>query len=378
MANKRFLYGQVYDDIVACIISGKLKPNDKFAYEEELAAQYKVSAITIKKALSLLKNEGIVKRVSGVGTFVSEHALELLTARENSKQNDIGTPRLIGVILEHVSSPFGLEMMYTLDKEAEANGYKLCIRFSYMDQQKEAEEIDFLMSLGVQGLIIMPSHARHYNTKILKLVVEGFPVVLIDKKLDGVPVPAVYNDNEKSMQLIVKRLYESGHREIGLITTKPHTVSSLIQRESGFHFNMEKYGLKAATECLLDMDENLSKNIGSLPKNPKNIEKLEQYFSANKQLTAVVSLEFGLLSDLEYLLKQRKRRIPEDVSIITFDENYDQVSEFFYTHIKQDESGIGKKAIELMLEYLEKAKTPVAKSYKIPPVFMEGKSVGTI
>ena len=33
----------------------------------------------------------------------------------------------------------------------------------------------------------MPCHGLYYNTAILKLVIEEFPMVLIDKKMEGIP-----------------------------------------------------------------------------------------------------------------------------------------------------------------------------------------------
>ena len=375
MSNKRFLYGQVYDDIVMSIKNGTLNAKDKLKNEEELSEYYKVSAITIKKAFSLLKAEGIVQRISGVGTFVTENAKEVLLKREDDKPKEFSEKRVIGVVLEHVASPFGLEMMYTLDQEAEKHGYKLCIRFSYTDQKKEAEEIDFLLSMGVCGLIIMPSHAKYYNTKILKLMVDGFPVVLIDKRLDGVPVPAVYNDNEKSMQLIVDYLYDKGHRDIGLITTPSGAATSLVQRGEGFYAQMNKYGLATVGECLLSIDSYI---VDDNTERCENVRILEEYFASNPQLTAVVTLEFGLLSHLDTLMKRKQMLVPRDMSVVTIDENYDQASECFYTHIKQDEYEIGKKAIGLMILHLEKGKVLIGKNYKIPPIFVERDSVAEV
>ena len=56
----------------------------------------------------------------------------------------------------------------------------------------------------------MPSHGEHYNTKILKLVIDGFPIVLIDKNLDGIPVSAVYTDNEARTGILLDHLVNRG------------------------------------------------------------------------------------------------------------------------------------------------------------------------
>lgn len=145
-------------------------------------------------------------------------------------------------------------MMYHMDRIATERGYSLCIRFSYTKQDRETEEIDFLLSLGVRGLIIMPSHGEHYNTKILKLVIDGFPVVLIDKSLDGIPVSAVYTDNEASAGMLVDHMVDRGYRDIGLlVTSKDIGVSSIKERKRGFYERITANSLKCYDECVTEL-----------------------------------------------------------------------------------------------------------------------------
>ena len=79
---------------------------------------------------------------------------------------------------------------------AKKTGYSLIVRFSYGDRERETEEIHSLMSLHVDGMIIMPCHGKNYSPAILQLYLDDFPVVLIDKKMKGIPVPSVRTDNK--------------------------------------------------------------------------------------------------------------------------------------------------------------------------------------
>ncbi len=67
--------------------------------------------------------------------------------------------------MEHVSSSFGLDLLYKIDRDAEANGYKTITRFSYYSREKETDEIDFLVASRIAGLIVMPCHGVYYNPK---------------------------------------------------------------------------------------------------------------------------------------------------------------------------------------------------------------------
>jgi GntR family transcriptional regulator len=54
------------------ITSGELAPGQQLPSALALAGTYQVSAPTVKKALGVLKNEGLIVGVAGYGTFVAE------------------------------------------------------------------------------------------------------------------------------------------------------------------------------------------------------------------------------------------------------------------------------------------------------------------
>ena len=64
------LYQQLVDSIKEQIQSGKIKEGDKLMTEQELSEVYNVSRITVRKAMELLSDEGIVVKKQGIGTFV--------------------------------------------------------------------------------------------------------------------------------------------------------------------------------------------------------------------------------------------------------------------------------------------------------------------
>ncbi len=65
------LYRRLHDALRGAIESSVLKPQDALPAERELAADFEVSRITIRKALDALVAEGLLTRKQGAGTFVS-------------------------------------------------------------------------------------------------------------------------------------------------------------------------------------------------------------------------------------------------------------------------------------------------------------------
>lgn len=58
------------------IISGDFQVDDRLPQELVLTKAYNVSRITIRKALDLLENEGLIYRIQGSGTFVKTNSVD--------------------------------------------------------------------------------------------------------------------------------------------------------------------------------------------------------------------------------------------------------------------------------------------------------------
>ena len=65
-----FKYETIAEDIQSKILSGFYKPDEKLPQEMELCRQYGTSRITIRQAMELLVNRGLITKRRGSGTFV--------------------------------------------------------------------------------------------------------------------------------------------------------------------------------------------------------------------------------------------------------------------------------------------------------------------
>jgi DNA-binding LacI/PurR family transcriptional regulator/DNA-binding transcriptional regulator YhcF (GntR family) len=382
-----FLYKQVYEGIREKILDGKFPKESKLPSEEEFCTEYEVSTITVKKAMDLLADDGLVRRVPGKGTYVMGDAnIDMDTPmEEDNKENEISENlnpesepkvalqkgkkrKLIGLVLEHVASPFGLDMMYQMDYEAENAGYKLCIRFSYGNREKETDEIDYLLSLNVEGLIIMPCHGAHYNTAILKLIIDNFPVILIDKRMTGIPVSTVSTDGKNAIKSLVKHLYDRGCRNIGLITVDATGTTSLIDRKEGFYSGMDEIKLTAEEECVLIHDHT---NFVDKKTEQIDTECIRHYFEKTRgELDGVVCTEYGMMSSVVQAAKLLGMNIGSDLKICCIDEDYQASDGYYFTHMKQDERSIAKLALELLIQDMVRP----AIDYVVPAIFNQGKT----
>ena len=68
------LYRQIAETFEQKIYSGELDLEDVLPTEQALQELYKVSRVTIRKALEQLENQGLVERIKGSGTYVKYHS----------------------------------------------------------------------------------------------------------------------------------------------------------------------------------------------------------------------------------------------------------------------------------------------------------------
>ena len=66
------LYVQLMEELETSIRNGVCKPGDKIMTEAEMAKEYGVSLITVRKAVGSLMEKGLVVRKQGKGTFVTK------------------------------------------------------------------------------------------------------------------------------------------------------------------------------------------------------------------------------------------------------------------------------------------------------------------
>jgi len=63
-------YVRVADDVAARIASGELAPGARLRAERDLAEHYGVAYGTMRKAMAVLRERGLIETIHGRGTFV--------------------------------------------------------------------------------------------------------------------------------------------------------------------------------------------------------------------------------------------------------------------------------------------------------------------
>jgi GntR family transcriptional regulator len=66
----QLIYVAVADHIAQRIAAGELQPGERLTPERDLAVEYKVAYLTVRRAMKELRERGLIETVQGKGTFV--------------------------------------------------------------------------------------------------------------------------------------------------------------------------------------------------------------------------------------------------------------------------------------------------------------------
>ena len=82
------IYEQIYAQIKAQIIAGKLAPGEALPSIRALAKDLRISVITTKRAYDELEADGFLYTVAGKGCFVAEKDLDLIREQKLKELED--------------------------------------------------------------------------------------------------------------------------------------------------------------------------------------------------------------------------------------------------------------------------------------------------
>lgn len=346
------LYLKIYDYLMEEIRSGKFDSKSRLPSEKELAKQFDVSRITSKKALDMLATEGIIVRIPGKGSFLSQNSSKMSKENQVLEKNK-NVSKIIGVIIPDLDDSYGTGLFLGMEEQCAKFNCFMIIRISHGDRDIEEQIIDDFIDVGVDGMIIIPAFGEYYSSKILRLILDEFPLVVVDRQLKGIPSVFVGSNNIQAAYKATKYLFSIGHNNISVLSPPPGNTSTLEDRIKG---------VKAAytdNEVVINKDIWVTNIMSTMPRKKdketvaKDIQSIKSLITKNDEITCIFALEYNIALLAYKALEELGKRIPQDISIICFDHPMRFIREVDFTHIKQKEDEIGRKAVELLMLQME-------------------------
>lgn len=305
--------------------------------------------------------------VTGNGSISPDARDKVLKAMKelNYKPNHIARTMIsrksnnIGVIIfrDHypvASHPYYGRILDSILAEAGNLNYSV---FVSKDEEMSNRAIDFMLEKRVDGLILMSM----INEEIIAEIMEqGIPFVTVNYFLENDQVVQVLNKDMLGGRLAAEYLYNLGHREIGFISGPQEKNRSHGIRAQQFEQTLNDLN------CPLLPGHKVSQTESSFQNGYKSF--MEIWDNSKGSLpTAIFATSDLLALGAMKAMKELGVRIPEDISIVGFDNiQYAEYSTPALTTFHIQKKEIGKKAVEV-LELLIQNNDLEKKQYEFEP-----------
>jgi LacI family transcriptional regulator len=217
-----------------------------------------------------------------------------------------GKSNTIALIIPSLSNPFFAEIASEINAEVRNRGYITIIGDSDENFDTENEELLQMEARNIDGLVIAPCGQNWKNIK--KLYDNGKPVVCIDRYFEDLDIPYVSTDNYEGAVMATKHLLDNGHKNIACIQGLEDSVPNKL-RIQGYKDAILNAGLEQYT---------ITGDDFSVQNGYKETKLL---LHQRDRPTAIFTLSNTIAMGCMKALREENINIPEDISIITFDDH---------------------------------------------------------
>jgi LacI family kdg operon repressor len=262
-----------------------------------------------------------------------------------------GRTRLIGMLVADVLNPYSIAVLHGAEAACQQHGYTLILCNTSNDEQREQQSLAALHSYSVEGLLFN-TQGRNV-TPLKELGRMAFPVVLLDRRIEGCDFDLVGLDNVRAAQMATAHLLASGYTDIGMVVQPLYGVSSRQGRQSGF--------LQVLAQHPQCHGETLEVHL----EQPGHVAALlHEFFLRRRHLNRHGKLALlagnGMVSlHVALALRSMNLQFPQDLGLLCFDElAWSPLVGSGISTIEQPTYEIGFAAIEQLLARINGERAP--------------------
>jgi LacI family transcriptional regulator len=306
---------------------------------KDVAKRAGVSPTTV----SLVLNQGSNSRISETTRQKILEAIKELGYQPTKPTQSIpqSIPPTLGLVITDITNPFFTAMASVIEDVASRYGYNIILCNTRRNLKKEMEFLEVLWRRKVDGLIIAPVDDK--KSSLQDFLKHNIPVVFVDRSLKETEASAVLLDNVEGAFTAVDYLIRLGHRRIGLINGRRNTMTGQ-ERLQGYLKALKEHGLAIGEGLIsegrysVEGGRQATEELLNLPHPPTAI------FSSGGVMTVGALLE----------IKERNVKIPEDLSIISFDdEKWCLLIDPPLTVVAQPVHEIATEAAQLVIQLIQ-------------------------
>lgn len=360
MSNKQAKHRDVSRILATEILAGKYSKTGRLPSELQLAERFKVSRPTIGRALLALREEGLIERRAGSGTYVSDPRSG--GGSNPSRRPQTGT-RQLGMLVPNLRHT---EIFETICGEladlARVHDFGLWWGEQGISRNlseprmsvSEAEELcERFVESGLSGVFAVPFEHQadrdEANLRILtRLRQAGIPLVLLDRDAVGLPRRSEFDlvgvDNFSGGYRLAAHLIKLGVKRM-VYVAKPYTASTVELRIAGAQSAMLAQGIDVPRDFV---------RIGD-PLDQKFVRTIVQ----SGRIEAIMCTSDHIAAQLLQTLNRLRVKVPDDVRLVGFDDvRFANLLTIPLTTMQQPCRDIALTAFNCMLERIANPSLP--------------------
>lgn len=368
----RFVGDQLKADLLNQIRSGKLIPGNLVLSERKLAENYRISYLSVRRAVDDLVRDGVLYRIPRKGTFVAHPP-------ERRRRNFNG--QVIGVISNDLHTQFAATYLDGIERRAAQDRFSMVVCNSRLDSTLESAHLQHLLESGVAG-VILESGAPLLQKDLIRLYqTYGVPLVLIDKFCSAVESDYVGVNNFQTALRAVKYLASLGHKRIAHITshTSHRQLTSIKERFDGYCQALSDCGLDLVPEYVQELKEiSVHTEMARLNLHFLGYSAMRVLLELEKRPTAVLLLFDAIACGAYRAIAEAGLRVPQDISLIGIDN--DAICDYLkvpLTTMAQPIREIGETAAGIVIDRLSHPEE-VFQHRELPTTLIARESCGYI
>lgn len=325
---------------------------------KDVAQEANVSIATVSR---ILNGKG------GVSLTLTKRVQEVVKQLKYQPNNvaralKIKESRSIGLIIPDIENPFFPALVRGVEDAAQQHDYAVILCNTDGRVEEEKKYIEFLFSKRVDGMVFTESLDSKNN--IALLASSGIPIVLLDRRVEGMQASAVVTDNQLGAFMATEHLIQLGKKNIAFLNGSLK-LSSGAERANGYREALTKYKLAYKDRLVINGAFTYDSGYEATEMLVRSGQKIDGIFASNDMI-AIGAIE---------CLAKHNIKVPEDVGVVGFDDI--RMATWYkpaLTTIRQPVYDMGKCAMNILVEQISGVREKYCEQIFMPELIIRKSS----